>query len=198
MQPIGKAASTAVAAVRQELDKPKSQAVALPPRETPLTVPDFAKLEELVARDCEIKPIYKHGTKKFKDADGFVYREEFDLIETGLEIRALTEIDQRLAEAIQRPATPTGAIYHFTRLAATKRNTRGNTGFQVALEDLAYDLRGKSEWAIMKACEFFRKDPSPFFPDHSAILEKVELFDRAAQTLKPLQIEGPKSDDKKA
>lgn len=199
MKQIGAAASQAVTTIKQELDKPKSTAIALQPRETPLTVADFAKLEELVTRDCVIKPITKTVNVPKKDTTGFVYGWELDLIPVGLSIAAVDKkLPAQLIEALQRPATPTGAIYHFTRLAATKRNTRGDTGFQVALEDLAYDLRGRSEWAIMKACEHFRREASPFFPDHSAILEKVELFDRAALEIKPepLQIEGPKSDEK--
>lgn len=190
MKTVAQAAITAIAKAQDtmELAKAKGTAISLPARETPLTVADFAKLEDLLNRDAVTKPITRSISVPLKDHDGFIYKWDFALETVGLEILPHGDIDHRLIEAIQRPATSTGAIYHFTRLAATKRNTRGDAGFQVALEDLAYDLRGRSEWAIMKACEFFRAQPSPFFPDHSEIIAKVELYDRASKTLK---IEGP-------
>ena len=192
MKSLGQSAMTAVTVAQQHIEsaKAKGTAIALPPREKPLSVVDFGKLEAIIERDCTIKQIKKSIDVPKKDHDGYIYAWDFDVVVIGLELIPHADVDHRLVEAVQRPATPTGAIYHFTRLAAIKRNTRGDVGFQIALEDLAYDLRGRSEWAIMKACEFFRAQPSPFFPDHSEIMAKVEFFDKAAQSLK---IEGPKS-----
>jgi len=84
------------------------------------------------------------------------------------------ETDPRLVEAIQRPATIEAIIYHFTRLAAHKRNTKGDMGFQILLEDIAHDLRYASEWAIVKACIELRNDPSPF--SQSTKLSSIRFY----------------------
>lgn len=200
MQKISTAAANAVTIAQNAMDgaKAKGSAVSLPARENPLTVADFAKIEQLIEKSCSVKPTRRSVSVAKKDADGFIYAWGFELEDTGMQIIALEDLDQRLIEAIQRPAAAVNTIYHFTRLAATKRNTRGDAGFQVVLEDLAYDLRGKSEWAMMKACEFFRAQPSPFFPDHSEIIAKVEDFDRATKNIayNPLQIESSKDGEK--
>ena len=188
MKTIGQSALVAIQQAKDivEANKAKGTTVTLPAREKPLTVPDFAKIETLIENSCTVKSIRKHGSLPKKDPDGFIYAWTFESTEIGLEIIAIEDIDPRLIDAVQRPASSQGVIYHFTRLAALKRNTKGDVGFQVTLEDLAYDLRGRSEWAIMKSCEYFRKQKSPFFPDHAEILEIVEKFHKAALTIKPI------------
>lgn len=200
MQKLEHSASKAVTIAQNAMEsaKAKRQDISLPAREQPLTVPDFGKLEQLIERSCTVKPTRKSVSVPKKDADGYIYAWGFELEDTGMQIIAHEDLDKRLIEAIQRPSSNVNTIYHFTRLAAVKRNTRGDMGFQVLLEDLAYDLRGKSEWAMMKAAEYFRAQPSPFFPDHHEIIEKVEAFDRACKNIvyNPLQIEGPKDGEK--
>lgn len=197
MKTFGQSSQVAIANAQTTMQQATATgtALALQPREKPLSVTDFAKIETLIEENCTVKTARRLKSVPLKDADGFIYAWASELESLGTEIVVNQELDQRLIEAIQRPAKSVNTIYHFTRLAATKRNTRGDAGFQVILEDLAYDLRGKSEWAMIKACEYFRKQPSPFFPDHHQILEKVEQFDKAAKNLvqKPLQIEGNKS-----
>ena len=200
MKTLAQSTEVAIAAAQNAMQqaKAKGTAVSLPARETPLTVADFGKLEQLIEQVCTVKPITKLVSVPLKYHDGYIYGWGSDLEYVGTQIIAHEDLDQRLIDAIQRPATAVNTIYHFTRLAAIKRNTRGDIGFQVVLEDLAYDLRGKSEWAMMKAAEYFRAQPSPFFPDFRDIIEKVEQFDKAAKNIvyNPLQIEGPKDGEK--
>lgn len=165
----------------------------LSPRPHPLSVADFSKLETLVDEHCEVKPILKNVSNPKKDPDGHIYGWTFETEVQGISITPCENMDQRIIDALNRPASIECLVYHFTRLAAVKRNTKGDTAFQIMLEDLAYDLKGKSEWAVMKACEFFRKQESPFFPDHAQIMAQVNIFDRAARDVgKAVRLEGPK------
>lgn len=183
MKHIGSISKNVVSST-QDIVENKNAHLSLSPREKPLTVPDFAKLNDLIDQHGHLKQKQKSGQRPLKDADGYIYRWEFCLDPDGFEL-SLDNADPRLIEALQRPASSQTIVYHFTRLSGTKRNTKGNMGFQVLLEDLSYDLRGRSEFAIMKACELFRKDTSPFFPDHSVIIEKVEEIHNAIMNYSP-------------
>lgn len=182
MKPLGQVAATAVKQMAEGRTTASSE-IALPPRDQPLSVSDFSKLEAAVEKSFDARPVEKSVFKPKLDYEGKPYGETFDVVQTGLELITVGDVDRRLVEAIQRPTIPTHTIYHLSRLAAHMRNTRGETGFQAILEDLAYDLRGVSEWAIVKACEHFRRSGLPFFPSAHDFVDRARLFDRAVRTL---------------
>lgn len=157
--------------------------VSLPARPKPLSASDFAKIEDIIITTCKTEEIRRDKKIPVLDENGIPYRWEFDTEIVGIQITKTDQTDPRLIEAIQRPATIEAILYHFTRLAAHKRNTKGETGFQILLEDIANDLRYASEWAIVKACIDLRNDPSPFFPDHKTIIDKVDFYDKASKEI---------------
>jgi hypothetical protein len=159
----------------QSDDSPNETNLALSPRHTPLTATDCAKL----SRHAKVQFKTEWGPiKPLLNAYGTIYDWEWGVKPIGCALELLSN-DSRVLPALKRPTTPLNTMYHFTRLAATKRNTKGDAGFQIMLEDLAYDLRDCSEWAIIETCSRLRLDSSPFFPDYSFLVQAVRELNAA-------------------
>jgi len=147
-------------------------------REKPLTMEEFSKLELHASRFMTIreklvsKPVPRVGS------DGEVYGWERDLVTSGVEVFFKTQPDDRVMEAISRPATRQAIGMHLQRLYDHKPYGRGVSGWQTVVEDLIHDLDGCSEWALLKACEGFRLDTElTFFPDTAKIVSAVRSLD---------------------
>lgn len=71
-----------------------------------------------------------------------------------------------------RPAESRHIVFHLTRLASHRRDNRGAEALSAALEDIAFDLRGVSEWAVIQACRELRGKPG-WYPSTGEILGAV-------------------------
>lgn len=157
------------------------QPVMLVPRETPLAADDFARIERVIAKHIHIAPRMISQSVPVRDDLGHVYRWESQLVEAGHEITVRGEVDPRLFDAVKRPSTPGHVAAHLTRLAAHLRHTKGDSAWQIVIEDVARGLIGVSEWAVMKACAEFRAGNCPFFPDTPELLRVIRKWNDLAQ-----------------
>lgn len=132
------------------------------PRQTALTPKDFNKLESLVEKNFDLKEKYTFGSVETTDECG-VHKWERGIIGTELQLTPNGDINPLLTEALQRPYSNPSVGVHITRLSVHKGFKGGDFGLQVVIEDAIKDLSGKSEWALVKACEEIRKDAEKFF-----------------------------------
>jgi hypothetical protein len=161
-----------------------NQLTVLEPRQAPITTEDFNKIEALIEKSFHVGTITEGRQVPQVDTEGDIYGWEFQSVPIGIVLHPRGEVDTRLIDAIQRPATRQQIAYHLTRLSAHKRNAKGATAFQVIIEDACVDLQGRSEWAIVKACDSLRKSEGDFFPSLNDIRKEAEWYDRAAQNIR--------------
>lgn len=147
-------------------------ALALPFRPAPLEADEIDRLGLALTRVAREVKIPKYGSVPVIDALGNAYRHEFDVTgyETNYEI--IGPVNQQLLEAIIRPAPKHHVVYHLTRLAIHLRDTRGGA-ISAVFEDIANDLRGVSEWAIICACKELRLGVAKWFPSTSELTETI-------------------------
>jgi hypothetical protein len=159
-------------------------------RNQPLEFSEFEKLDDLAKRNISFRtrclPMLVWDTDEYGDK---VQRRS--MVETAPELFANGEIDQRLLDSLRRAAPSKSILAHFSRLAAHKPYGRGNEGWAIVLEDLCKDLNGISEYAVIKSCEHFRKDPSiTFFPDTALLQRHILDLDFALRNLRDQQKQG--------
>lgn len=157
-----------------------NQLTTLEPREKPLSVEDYQKLETLLASNYKI--LTDLVSVPLVDTHGEVYGWRKEARQVGIAITSDT-LDPRVIQAVQRPATKKAIGVHLTRLAAHKHNARGGIAFQVIVEDACRDLEGCSEWAVMKAYDRLRNEPGDFFPSLKTIVDTVKWFDAGAKSM---------------
>lgn len=160
-----------------------NQLTILEPRQAPMSVEDFNKLEAWIDKSFTVKPITEGRSVPVKDDNGIIYRWEHDVFETGLSLTPQGTVDPKVIDAMKRPATSKTIAYHLTRLSAHKRNTKGGFAFQVIVEDVTKDLEGVSEWAVIKAYEKLRKAEGDFFPSANEIVKAVNVYEDAIKML---------------
>lgn len=178
MKSINQIGQDLVKSFGQENIGDNSRTVALPARQVPLDTTGIEKIDLALAKCVREYQKPRYGSKPLTDKHGNIYRHEFDIVgyEPQLEIQA--PLDQRLLEAIQRPAPNTHIVYHLTRLAAHLHDTRGIVSAAV-FEDIANDLRGISEWAVILACRELRAEKDRiYFPTTGQILDTTRRHQR--------------------
>lgn len=154
---------------------------SLAPRQEPLTPGDFVQLSEAMDRMFDVKQVTQSVQRPIRDELGITYRWEHDIEVIGLKPVPRGDVPQRLVDALARPSTDETVIAHLTRLALHKRHTGGASAFRAILSDLAQDLSGLSEWALVKACEDFRTTGDVWFPSTPEIIAAVRKWDRLAK-----------------
>lgn len=179
MKSLGDAAFEAIKSI-QAIPK---NSISLIPRENPLGTMDFAKIESLIPQNFDVRENNKPIFVPKYDREGNICGEEYDERLLEINFSPNEQCDPNLTVALKTPSSFQHSIYHLARLSAHMRNTKGVDAFQVILEDIAYDLRDVSEWAILKTCEYFRKTGIPFFPSAKEFCDKVKIYDRAAQKI---------------
>lgn len=150
----------------------------LPYREKPLTADEFRKLEDHSKKFMAVreKTISKSVPKL--DNDGNVYGWERDLVAVGSEVFFKSEPDEKTMEAIMRPATDVAIGVHLQNLYDHRPYARGNEGWKTVVRDLIHDLKGCSEWALIKTCEKFRQQTGErFFPLTADLIHAVKGLD---------------------
>lgn len=155
--------------------------LSLPPRPQPLTVEQFEQLEKSIEKHYKKLVVRRDVKIPIRDYNGNIYKWEYDFEDS---IEGFIPIDNppaKLTEAMIRPSTFQNVVFLLTKLESHKPYGRGN--FEFVLEDLAKDLENKSEWAIMKACEYFRRCEDVFFPNSSDIISKVIYFNDMVKIL---------------
>lgn len=160
-----------------------NQLTVLEPREKPLTVEAFEKIEEVLHRHFEVKTLTAAQSVPKVDAQGEIYGWEIRAVPVGVGIKAKGEVDTRIVDAVQRPATKAAINFHLTKLSAHKRTTQGGMAFKIILSDAERDLEGCSEWAVMKAYDKLRNEPGDFFPSLKTIVDTVKWFDAGARSM---------------
>jgi hypothetical protein len=135
-------------------------------RPKPLSEEDFIKLNIAAEKYLTIRNTY--------DSNG----KELDLI-----LSDKGNMPIALLDSLQRPLN-TGAIaIQLTKLSFYKSFRGGENGLKVIIVDAKKDLVGKSEWALLKACEEIRKSSDEFF-NYGDFLKSVSRFDYALQRMK--------------
>lgn len=164
-------AAQAVISLKSEIGA-ECVALALPPRSSALEPDEIAKLDAAIERNFKInrEPIY--GCANVLDANGALIRTEFQEIGCKESYVPLGPIPVKLRDAILRPASSRHIVFHLTRLAAHRRDSRGSEALSAALEDIAFDLRGMSEWAVIQACRELRGKQG-WYPSTGEILDAV-------------------------
>lgn len=150
---------------------------ALAPRLAPLDPTDIKKIDQAIARSFDVvrEPIF--GNVPRKDANGEIYGYEFDRIgdrETFTPRGNLAS--DRLRETILRPTTQRNTVFHLTRLAIHRRDTRGAEAFGIAVGEIAADLRDVSEWAVVTACREMRQREG-WYPSAPEIVKTIREAD---------------------
>jgi hypothetical protein len=148
----------------------------LVPRHQPLEPAALDKLEEIAAKHFVVREKTVQKRVPVTDDLGNVYRWEFDLVPEGVEIFIHGEPDQKLLDAVNRPATKPLIMAHLSKLSAHKRYTQGEAGLQIVITDIASHLEGVSEYALVKVLRDLQLDPSPFWPDTGTIVARVRDF----------------------
>ena len=147
-------------------------------RENPLNEQQFKNLEMAFKNNFSFKQKTIRKSIPKVDNNGDIYGWEYDLIPCGHEIFKKGSPDKQLLEALLRPATNSAIGKHLTRLEQHKVYTKGQEGFQIILEDMIHDLKGVSEFAIIKICENFRLDTKDkYFPLTASLVSEIKNFD---------------------
>lgn len=165
--------------------------VRLPSRPLPLEIDDIEKMDVAIGRHFTIVQNPQYGYIPVKDDSGEVIRQEFDVVGRDEIYTPLGETPQALRDALLRPAERRHIIFHLTRLAAHRRDTRGKEALTAVLEDIAYDLRNVSEWAVVMACREFRQKPNIWYPTTGEIIGAIESNQSKLESI-PLAPADPK------
>ena len=153
------------------------------PRAKPLDIANFEKIETLIGTVFKVTPRTESVSVPMKDDLGHVYRYESQSVQTGWTIEQTQKPPIGFLESLRRPAAPGYITAHLTRLEAHLKHTRGPAAFTVICEDIDRDLAGISEWAVVKACETFRKSGKPWFPDTPDFQTEARKWDEFTKTL---------------
>ena len=154
----------------------------LPSRPAPLEIDDIQKLDAAVSRYFSIAQNPQYGYVPIRADDGEVIRQEYDVIGTDEIYTPRGETPQSLRDALLRPAERRHIIFHLTRLAAHRRDTRGKEALTAVLEDIAYDLKEVSEWAVVMSCREFRRKGT-WYPTTGEIMATIEKNHRKLELL---------------
>lgn len=151
---------------------------ALATRPQPLTLETFERLEHHVNKHFSVREKFVSKSVPKLDNEGNIYGWERDLVPAGYELFVKEKPDQKLLDAMKRPATQEAIVKHLTRLSMHKKFTDGNSGFKIVLGDLCEFLSGMSEYAVMKVCERFILDTSSkWFPQTAEIVSAVRSLE---------------------
>ena len=168
----------------------------LQPRQSALSLDDYEKLNTLADASFSFKPTFTSSSMPIKDDLGNIVSWEAAIVETGSTLQITGNPDRRLVDALQRPAPAGYIVAHLTRLGAHLRHTKGAAAFTIVTEDVARDMAGMSEWAVVKTCEEFRHGNKPFFPDTPELIaclkkwaERADSFRVKEENVKPQQEE---------
>ncbi len=153
------------------------------PRNQPLEFSEFEKLDSLAEKNISFKPRFLTSLVWVTDEYGDKNQKR-ELTEVSPELFAKGDIEQALLDSLCRSSTAKSTIIHLSRLNAHKPYGRGNEGWSIVLEDLCKDLNGVSEYAVIKACEHFRKDEKiTFFPDTAVLQRFIRDLDSSLKQL---------------
>lgn len=172
MKSISELSTSLIESVQKAKTK-TSLSLLLPSRPTPLVADDIEKIDRALCKCFKIEKRDKYGYVAIKDAKGNFVKNEFDVVGQEDVFSQIAEMPAQLKEAILRPAEKRHIIFHLTRLAAHRRDTRGAEAFQVFLEDASNDMKGVSEWAVISACKEFRTKGELWYPTTAEIMKTI-------------------------
>jgi len=97
-------------------------------------------------------------------------------------------VTPHLMESLLRPCNAKVIARHLWVLSCHKPWGRGPETWATVVADLCHDLASVSEYAIIKACEFFRKKAdTTFFPNTAALVQRACELDYALRHPKRLK-----------
>lgn len=156
-------------------------------RDKPLADETYAKLDTKALEVISFRERIMEKTKFQIDEYGDRVPQR-QYVFCGYELFTKGDVSPQLVESLQRPAPKQHIAYHMARLAAHKPYGQGPAGFGIVTEDVSRILDGKSEYAVIKACEYFIKDRSTrFFPDSGDFIELVASIDFSLKNLHKTQ-----------
>lgn len=166
-----------------ETGQEKSLTVVLPSRPCPLESVEIDKLEQAIGRFFVIKREPVYGCAPVFDANGDFIKSEYDVIGEEQSFTRSTTPPDQLRDALLRPAERRHTVFHLTRLAAHRRDTRGGDALAAVIEDIAMDLKGVSEWAVIIACRDFRQKTAIWYPTTGEIIESIRKNQRKIEAM---------------
>ncbi len=81
-------------------------------------------------------------------------------------------------QEMARPAHDDTIRGKLLELSVLKRIDGGEIRIKMVVDSLVKDCSGFSEWAIIEACEHYRKKDTPFFPDVGEYFQYAKMLDR--------------------
>lgn len=168
-------------------------------RPSPLTPQEYDVLDKKAGEVLSFKDRAISMLRWEKDEYGDPVQRKYE-VTGGPEVFKKGEVSDRLLLSMTRPVHPKHLAVHLTNLSYHKPWTRGSEAWRVVVADMMVDLEGVSEYAIIKICEMFRRDPElHYFPDTALLVKKARDLDwslRGVNVDKPvpraMQIEEPK------
>lgn len=148
----------------------------LAPRLTPLETQDIEKIDGLLKKHGAVRSKIEYGSVPVKDRDGNIVRYEYDQVGLSTDY-SRADIPDRLREAILRPASRQSIVFHLTRLAAHLRDTRGPEAVAVVVSDIAREIDGVSEWAVIDVYRSLWTSGRTFYPASHVIVDAIKAKD---------------------
>lgn len=160
-------------------------------RPLPLTPDETRKLDEAAEKYLSFRERHVATLVWEKDEYGDPVQRR-RIIESGPEIFPKGDVPAALMDSLKRKAAPATINAHLARLAAHKPWARGPAAWAVILNDLTNDLAQVGEWAVIKTCEHYRRDPeSTFFPDTAKFLKRARDLEFALRNVRPAVYPAP-------
>lgn len=159
---------------------------ALAPRPSPLENDDVAKMDAAIGQFFRVERKPTYGSVPVRDERGEIFRHEFDVVGYSDSYEPTADVPERLRDAMLRPATRQHLVFHLTRLAAHRRDTRGKEAFAAFLEDVSQDLVGVPEWSVVLACREMRGKNETWYPTTGEIMATIKRHqDKVESILSP-------------
>lgn len=153
-------------------------------RDKPLSVAQVETLHRKASEAVAFKPrnVTSLVWKRDEYGDLVQVREEHEAGEEVF-VRNRQALTPALLESLLRPAKEEHIGVHLTNLAAHLPYGRGGEGFAVVIADMCRDLEGVSEYAIIRACDRFRRDTElTFFPSSAQFVKFAKDTDFSLRT----------------
>lgn len=147
-------------------------------RPQPLAQNEFQHLDRVAERRLSFVERNDYAIVRERDEYGHMVERRKPMITGGPEVFKRGDVSPRLMESILRPVDPRHLAIHLVNLSHHKAFARGEEAWRVVCADIMRDLEGVSEYALIKCCEYFRRQTDTrFFPDSAVFVRRVRDLD---------------------
>jgi len=180
MKSLNETTKTAIATIGTEAGK--SVALTLPPREVPLDEKAVEKIEEVLKSSGACKVETKYGNVPVRDDEGEIIKWVFGAVETK-KVYDPEKISEKIRDTLLRPASKQAIAFHLIRLGAHVRDTMGAEALAVKASDIAREIDGVSEWAVIETCREVWLSKQKWYPQSGELVETIRRKDEAMKAM---------------